>query len=115
MADHEDLKSSPGEAGCGFDSHRRYLTGNARKRQEPCFPRVSSASTQEHSAGSSCLEAHSTGSKRPSTATLNATRPLSHDADVGLIAVNDAWPRLPEALKAGIVAMVKAADRRVDR
>jgi len=29
-----------------------------------------------------------------------------------LAAVVEAWPDLPEALKAGIVAMVKAAERR---
>ena len=32
--------------------------------------------------------------------------------DPDLAAVLSAWPRLPEALKAGIVAMVKAAQER---
>jgi len=45
--------------------------------------------------------------KRPLTATQNATRLLPEDSD--LAAVVDAWHRLPEAIKAGIVAMVKAA------
>jgi hypothetical protein len=31
--------------------------------------------------------------------------------DPDLAAVVDAWPKLPEALKAGILAMVKAAAR----
>jgi hypothetical protein len=35
---------------------------------------------------------------------------LCHDS--GLAAVIDAWPDLPEAIKAGIVAMVKAASER---
>ncbi len=45
--------------------------------------------------------------KRLPTATQNATRLLPEDSD--LTAVIDAWPDLPEALKAGIVAMLKAA------
>jgi len=35
--------------------------------------------------------------------------PLRRDADPDLAAVISAWPGLPQALKAGIVAMVKAA------
>jgi hypothetical protein len=31
--------------------------------------------------------------------------------DADLAAVMDAWPTLPEAIKAGILAMVKAAER----
>ena len=46
---------------------------------------------------------------RPLTATQNATRLLPEDSD--LAAVIEAWDRLPEALKAGIVAMVKAASK----
>ena len=49
------------------------------------------------------------GSIRPLTATQNATRLLPEDSD--LAAVIEAWDRLPEALKAGIVAMVKAASK----
>jgi len=44
---------------------------------------------------------------RPQTATENATRLLPEDSD--LASVIEAWDRLPEAIKAGIVAMVKAA------
>jgi len=40
-------------------------------------------------------------------ATLGATGPLPDDPD--LAAGVAAWPELPEAIKAGIVAMVKAA------
>jgi hypothetical protein len=38
---------------------------------------------------------------------------LPEDADPDLTAVVDAWPTLPEALKAGILAMVKAAVRAI--
>jgi hypothetical protein len=38
-----------------------------------------------------------------------ATDTCQNDPD--LAAVVDAWPKLPEALKAGIVAMVRAASR----
>jgi hypothetical protein len=44
---------------------------------------------------------------RPLTATENATSVLP--ADTGLATVIDDWDRLPEAVRAGIVAMVKAA------
>jgi hypothetical protein len=33
------------------------------------------------------------------------------DPDLDLAAVAEAWPKLPEAIKAGILAMVKAAGR----
>ena len=46
MADAEDLKSSPGEPGCGFESHRRYW---ARVRSG--FP--SPSGTTERPAGAS--------------------------------------------------------------
>jgi hypothetical protein len=55
------------------------------------------------------LEANDPGQKRPSTATATATRLLPEHADPDLAAVVDAWLRLPEAIKAGIVAMVEAA------
>jgi len=45
--------------------------------------------------------------KRPLTATQNATHLLPEDSD--LAAVIETWDRLPEAIRAGIVAMVKAA------
>ena len=47
-----------------------------------------------------------------------ATQPTGHQlatdtcmTDPGLAAIVDAWPGLPEPIKAGIVAMVKAAKR----
>ncbi|MGO8903887.1 MAG: hypothetical protein ACLQU5_36960 [Isosphaeraceae bacterium] len=44
---------------------------------------------------------------RPQRATQGTTRLLPDNPD--LAAVVAAWPSLPEAIKAGIVAMVKAA------
>jgi hypothetical protein len=49
-------------------------------------------------------------SVRPQTATQNATRDCVVP-DPDLAAVVDAWPELPEAIKAGIMAMVKAASK----
>jgi hypothetical protein len=46
--------------------------------------------------------------------TLRATHGATPEcvvADPDLAAVVDAWPELPEAIKAGIVAMVKASAR----
>jgi len=47
--------------------------------------------------------------KRPQRATRGATRHLPDDP--GLTVVIDAWDRLPEAVRAGIVAMVRASAR----
>ena len=44
--------------------------------------------------------------------TLRATRGATRESgevDADLTAVVDAWPELPEAIKAGIVAMIRAA------
>jgi len=46
---------------------------------------------------------------RPQRATKSATRPLPDDPD--LAAVVTAWPDLPEVIRAGIMAMIKASDR----
>src|SRR5262245_10116968 len=46
---------------------------------------------------------------RPSTATQIATRMLPDDPD--LAAVVAAWPGLPDAIRAGILAMVRAASQ----
>ena len=47
-------------------------------------------------------------SRRPPRATKSATRPLPEDLD--LAAVVSAWPNLPDAVRAGILAMVRASD-----
>jgi hypothetical protein len=44
-------------------------------------------------------------------ASLQAGRGAGCPQDPDLAAVVDAWSRLPEAIKAGILAMVKAAAR----
>jgi len=64
-----------------------------------------------HTTTSSRQDTTDSASIRPLTATQNATHPCQSAVtnDPALAAVVDAWPELPEALKAGIVAMVKAA------
>ena len=73
----------------------------------PCFPGDSVTSTQVHSILGSRQEPTANGQKRPLTATENATGQAATDVD--LAAVIEAWDRLPEVLRAGIVAMVKTA------
>jgi hypothetical protein len=73
----------------------------------PCFPGDSRSSTQEHAILSSRQEPTDNDQKRPPTATENATWLVPEDPD--LATVIEAWDRLPAALRAGIVAMVKAA------
>jgi hypothetical protein len=72
---------------------------------------VSAPSTPEHSTPSSRQKATDSATKRPQTATEYATTrcevvyPLSADLQF----IVDVWPQLPEAVRAGIVAMVLAA------
>jgi len=62
---------------------------------------------QPHSYSRSRTDPTRSDSPRLPRATRGATGPLPDDPD--LAAVVDAWPKLPEAIKACIVAMVKAA------
>jgi hypothetical protein len=52
-------------------------------------------------------KSHKNLRKPPVTVAAHGQRAASDDPD--LAAVAEAWPDLPEAIKAGIVAMVKAA------
>ena len=76
-------------------------------RKNPSGPEIYRARVKSPSNPSSRQYPNESGSIRPPTATRNATRLLPDDP--GLAAVVDAWPDLPEAIKAGILAMVKAA------
>jgi hypothetical protein len=64
-------------------------------------------STQDHSTPLSRQDANDNDQKRPLTATQNATHLLPADADLAIVI--DAWDRLPEAIRPGIVAMVRAS------
>jgi len=64
---------------------------------------------QEHSTLSSRLEATDNDPKSLPSATENATRLLPEDADPDLAAVMDAWPALPEAVRASILMLIRAA------
>src|SRR5208337_2934486 len=115
MADAEDLKSSGRERPCGFDSHRRYSESDRLNRASPEISGIRATSEVDGSISSS----------RPNPAvpvpsrSLRATRvcvvaPAPEDNPrapglPGWAAVVEAWPGLPEALKAGIVAMVRAS------
>ena len=60
-----------------------------------------------------------TGLERPHDSSQETDNPLSGGADSGalpsldprLVALIDAWPRLPEPIRAGIAAMLEAARR----
>jgi hypothetical protein len=56
------------------------------------------------------MQPNESGSTRLPIATKIATT-QSEVGDPDLAAVVEAWPELPEAIKAGIVAMVKAASK----
>ena len=83
---------------------------SASDRQNTSRPGISSdlrrtARTAE--GGSTRLNPTHSDMTRPSRATQGATHLLPDDP--GLAAVVEAWPELPDAIKAGIVAMVRAA------
>jgi hypothetical protein len=68
------------------------------------------SSTIAETVGSSRQDTTEPGSVRPPRATQCATRDCVV-AEPDLAAVVNAWPDLPEAIKAGILAKVKTAAR----
>ena len=111
-----------GESGRGlqnlhpeFESRRRLSPDQpAQARPDPKKPRVKPTSSGDSSITSSRQHANESGSNRPPTASENASvenaYALNSNADdPDLTTVVEAWPDLPEAIKAGILAMVKAA------
>lgn len=112
-----DLKSSGGSPPCGFESHRRQYDRERLETPNPVIdedlgqgrPAKAKASSRQLPTG------HVT--TRPQSATRGATRftarlaptDLTHPPD--LAEVIDAWPGLPESIRAGIVEMVKGAVR----
>jgi hypothetical protein len=82
-------------------------SGRITRHQKPCFPGVFAPSGTDDPNPSSHQDASRGIRKHPPSATQNATRVLPTDPD--LAAVIEAWDRLPAAVRAGIVAMVRAA------
>ncbi len=80
-----------------------------RTRQNPPRPGGAKELGQGEIPGQTRQHATMTGPVRPLTATENATGLLPGDPD--LATVIDAWDGLPEAVRAGIVAMVKASSK----
>jgi hypothetical protein len=76
------------------------------KRSNPVIP---SGVTSFLDSGDLQQDATACDHLRSPRATKNATRALPDDPD--LAAVVTAWPSLPEAVRAGIVAMVRASGR----
>ena len=107
-ADAEDLKSSGGLLSCGFDSHRRH---HDSKRQQVTNPDSSGSSVKGTVSKKKVLirqEPTSNDSKRPPSATENATG-LLPELPPDLAEVAAAWPDLPEPIRAGILAMIRSA------
>jgi hypothetical protein len=78
--------------------------------QTAFFTEPHASSSQAHPIPSSRQDATESDPIRTPTATKNAPSNCVV-ADVDLAAVVDAWPDLPEAIKAGILAMIKAGNR----
>jgi hypothetical protein len=75
---------------------------------EPAFSGAKSTSRENCPISSTRPNPHRRADIRTPTATKSATT-YPEVADPDLAAVVAAWPTLPEAIRAGIVAMVKAA------
>ena len=67
-------------------------------------PFLAAIDTQEHSVPSSRTEANDRGPNRPQT-----TPQITPRSDPDLDVIADAWPGLPEALKAAVMAIVRSA------
>ena len=107
LADAQDLGSCPARGEGSNPSSRTDPSEAVGVRQNHANYKGKPSSTPVDPISSSRQYPNESGSIRPPTATQNATRLLTEDSD--LAAVIEAWDRLPESLKAGIVAMVKAA------
>ena len=98
-----------------FESRRRFSPNQpAKARPDPKSSRVKPTSWGARSITSSRQHSNESGSNRPPTASENASvenaYALNSNADdPDLATVVEAWPDLPEAIKAGILAMVKAS------
>ena len=98
-----------------FESRRRLsLNEPAQARPDPNKSRIKPTSTGTRTIPSSRQYPNESGSNRTPNASENpsvenAYALNSNANDPDLAAVVDAWPELPEAIRAGILAMVKAA------
>jgi hypothetical protein len=104
------IPGGSGAALSGIDRKRVGAHGRAGKRPKPVISGTCVPSPPEHANPSSRTDAHRSVSVRTPTATGTATELLPEllPADPALREVCDAWDRLPEAVRAGIVAMVRA-------
>jgi hypothetical protein len=114
MADAEDLKSSGRERPCGFNSHRRYSNESEAKRQDPFNSQTSALSKSTHSISSTRRKANQNGWERTqgtpdSTPTRNVV--VADRLPSDLAEIVRSWDELPEAIRAGIVAMVRASKK----
>ena len=72
----------------------------------PVFSGDTAQSTPERSIPSSRTKTTGNGQERPPVTTQITTRMLPDDPDLAFVV--DAWSYLPEAIRAGILAMVRA-------
>ncbi len=112
LADAQDLGSCPARGEGSNPSSRTSPSEAVRLRQNHASYKGKPSPTPVDPIPSSRQYPKESGSIRPLTATRNATRLLPDDP--GLAAVADAWPDLPEALKACILAMVRAVPGKND-
>ncbi len=117
MADAEDLKSSEGRPSCGFESRRRHYDTDRHETTNPDNSKELRQGRSTDIKGPSRQNPSTSDLNRPQTATKSATKcyqncyPLSAPVlPPDLAEVAHAWPDLPEALKAGILAMGRASN-----
>ncbi len=107
-----DIGSCPARGEGSNPSSRSDLSGTVRLRQNHANYKGKPSSTPVDPIPSSRQYQNEYGSIRPHTATQKATRLLPNDP--GLAAVVDAWPDLPEAIRAGILAMIGAGSGKAE-
>src|SRR5271157_3114607 len=105
LADAQDLGSCPARGEGSTPSSRTPPSEAVRLRQNHANYKGKPSSTPVDPIPSSRQYPNESGSIRPLTATQNATHPCQ--SAVTNDPVLDAWPDPPEALKAGIGAIVR--------
>src|SRR5262249_42925547 len=106
MADAEDLKSSPGEPGCGFESHRRYCDSGRTDASNPVASEGYATSTPDHAVPSSRQQATDGGPTRLPRATVCATT-QSEVADPELDELVSRWTAMTPEQRHRIMAVAR--------
>jgi hypothetical protein len=110
---HNDLGEGAAGAIRAASTFSQQGSSNDSSRQITSKPAIDQAIATQPDQANPRQQAASNAMPRPTGATKSATSPVPDDRDLAVVLA--AWPELPEAIRAGIAAMVKAAAAVKDR